>query len=270
MGSYKLCDKLGIKQKGAGDADWYRKCQTANAQAVCTAPDFKQAKCGVIPGDEFVQTYIGWDPWTGSEQYKAYGISSGLSANADNNKTTPSNPRWVATDDQKWALYHVPMSLACQGKVVVRSVFQMFKQPKPKTTCAGVRLAPTELKDAAAGQVVRCLLELPSGSGSEADRAVKAKEVKCWRCGDCGASGMGCPSVQGSWYVDTYTSIARGCGFDASKGFEYQLAGLRVDIGNNAQVVKFEVCSDPGCFDLAYEARKLEGAKACTDKACDF
>lgn len=228
---------------------------------------------------EYFQLYSGATLWRGHQKYQFKNQWLHSENRVDTplgNLVDPQRPLWIATGDT-WGLWHSPLSLTRQGKVLLRSVFQMHKQPKPKSTCAGVRLTPAEPiplpagpTDAAAVQVVRCLLELPAGSGTEAGRATRGKEVKCWHCGDCGASGNGCPSVQGAWYTDTYTMVARGCGFDRSKGFEYQIAGMRVEPGNEAQVVKFEVCNDPGCFDQAHEAKKLAAAKSCTAKACDF
>jgi hypothetical protein len=36
----------------------------------------------------------------------------------------------------------------------------------------------------------------------------------------------------------------------------------------NALVTKFEICQNPGCFDPAYEAAKLKGAKRCVKGKC--
>jgi hypothetical protein len=117
--------------------------------------------------------------------------------------------------------------------------------------------------------VVRCLLELPSGAGSESERAVKAKEVKCWRCQQCDdTAGTGCPSVQGAWYSDVHITQTEGCGFDRSKGWDFTMAEMVVNPGYTALVVKFEVCSDPGCFNEAHEEAKLANALPCNTKTC--
>jgi hypothetical protein len=137
--------------------------------------------------------------------------------------------------------------------------------PEAKTNCGGAHLWPKSNADT----VVRCLLELPTTGGSESERANTAKEVKCWRCGLCNdKTGTGCPSELGAWYCDVYAINADGCGFDRAKGWGMQMARMVVSPQFEAQVVKFEVCSDPGCFDQAYEAEKLAKALPCSRKSC--
>jgi hypothetical protein len=139
----------------------------------------------------------------------------------------------------------------------------MVEQPRTKSNCAGIRLRPRASTD----YVVRCLLELPTSGGSEFERATKAKEVKCWRCRVCDdTKGTGCPSEQGAWNSGVYITNADGCG---SRGWDMQYMQMVVNPGWVANVIKFEVCSDTGCFDQAYEERKAAKALNCGEKTAD-
>jgi hypothetical protein len=76
--------------------------------------------------------------------------------------------------------------------------------------------------------IVRCELELPSTGGSEEERALKAKETKCWLCGRCD-EGKGCPSGVGKWYSDSYTTTVPGCEIDPAEGYQMRTAGIDIN-----------------------------------------
>jgi hypothetical protein len=86
--------------------------------------------------------------------------------------------------------YGLP-SLACQGKAVVRSVFKQNNMAWNRPGCADFRLDSNALGDrlGKSPEVVRCELVLPSGGGSEVDRALRSKEVKCHICNACADGG---------------------------------------------------------------------------------
>lgn len=117
--------------------------------------------------------------------------------------------------------------------------------------------------------LVRCELELPSGSGSEQERAVRSKEGKCWLCNSCGDVGAaGCPSAVGRWYSDTVTAKFTGCAFSPTDGYAMQRVGIYIKAGTVVEIAKFEVCQDAGCYDAAYEAKKLDNARSCAFEKC--
>lgn len=170
------------------------------------------------------------------------------------------------------------MSLACKGRVVVRSVFKITKQPPVAKTatlqgtdCTNSRLVYIEDTSAAEGgaasPIVRCELQLPSGSGSEVERALRAKEVNCHVCDYC-STGAGCPSKAGVWYSDSFTTQAAGCGFDPKKGYTAHRVGININPNTEVLLAKFEVCSSPNCFNQASEDGKLKLAKACKNGKC--
>lgn len=64
------------------------------------------------------------------------------------------------------------------------------------------------------------------GDAGEASRALRAAEGPCWTCNLC-SDGGGCPSETGVWYSDSYTVNAKGCGFDAAKGYMAPRVGIR-------------------------------------------
>jgi hypothetical protein len=158
--------------------------------------------------------------------------------------------------------------------VVVRSVFKIVEEPAIKkaagwtgTDCTNSALARLDEGIRDASPVVRCELELPSAGGSEAERAVGAREGRCWTCGRRDL-GKGCPSATGKWYSDSYTTVATGCDFDASQGYEMHRVGFIITPETKIQLAKFEVCNSPGCFDAAYEQKKLKTAKPCENAKC--
>lgn len=185
-----------------------------------------------------------------------------------------SLPAEVAGVDRYNQLWVQPISLACQGRVVVRSVFKMLQEPEVRkaadwagTDCTNSALTHVDEAGRGASPVVRCELELPAGAGSEAERAVKAKESKCWLCGLC-VDGKGCPSGKGKWYSDSYTTTATGCNLDASKGHVMHRVGFNMNPRTKILLAKFEVCNSGSCFDPAYEQQKLKSARTCTKGAC--
>jgi hypothetical protein len=133
------------------------------------------------------------------------------------------------------------------------------------TDCTNAALVHIDEGGRDASDIVRCESELPSEG--EAERAVKAKEGKCWTCGRC-SSGTGCPSDKGKWYSDSYTTVATGCDFDESKGYAMHRVGFNINPGTRIELAKFEVCNSPGCFDAAYEQQKLKTAKTCEKAKC--
>jgi len=99
--------------------------------------------------------------------------------------------------------YRAPISLACQGAIVIRRVFKLSKLSWPSPKYCGYTHIYSTKENA---QVVRCELELPTGPGSEDARAVTAKEGKCYICDDCDKGG-GCPGkVSGRGHVEMRAS----------------------------------------------------------------
>jgi len=170
------------------------------------------------------------------------------------------------------------LSLTCKGPVVVRGVFKVHegynttKQP----TWAGINCTNTglvQLSDQPAAEggnasaVIRCELQLPATGGSEVERALKSKEVKCWQCGRC-SQGQGCPSNYGVWYSDTFTTGAQGCDFMPRNVYEAHKVGFVINPKTKVLLAKFEACNSPGCFDAAYEQAKQWTAKSCVNAKC--
>lgn len=165
------------------------------------------------------------------------------------------------------------ISLACKGPVVVRSVFKILEQ-RPLTSaeginCTFVRLDPWRVEALwqPTSPLVRCELELPSSGGTEAERALKAREASCWICGTC-PEGKGCPNQAGKWYSDSYTTVARGCDINATEGYEAPRTGIEMDRGTKFLLAKFEVCNSAACFNPAAESAKQKAAKACINGKC--
>jgi hypothetical protein len=73
------------------------------------------------------------------------------------------------------------------------------------------------------------------------------------------------PSPVNSFVVDL-----GGCGASPAALARYGdgRAVLILNKGMKALLAKFEVCQAPGCFDPAYEAAKLRGAKRCVNGKC--
>jgi hypothetical protein len=168
------------------------------------------------------------------------------------------------------------ISLACSGRVLVRSVFKITEQEPitlttvlglQGTSCTSSRLDTSATPNAADSTVIRCELQLPTGAGSEAERALKSKEVNCYKCGLCG-EGLGCPSKTGVWYSDTYTTNVSGCKIDAKQGYTARKAHININPGAKVLLAKFEVCNSARCFNQAYEDAKAKSAKACIRGKC--
>lgn len=172
-------------------------------------------------------------------------------------------------------------SLACQGPVVVRSVFKILDEPTSTladaikqgydgNNCTNSRLLLVDddevEKGGDASKVIRCELKLLSTGGSETERALKAKESRCWQCDLC-RDDLGCPTGIGKWYSDSFTTKARGCPKEG-EGYDYHQAGININPRTKILLAKFEVCSDPGCFDPAYEKAKQQAAKPCVKGKC--
>lgn len=235
---------------------------TATAQSAasqfCSSPDFKKLTCGFASEAEQT-TALGNQCLTCGTAFM--GLAGQL-------------PAEVA-GSRNYNQYGVrPISLACKGPLVVRSVFKLVEQPQVKqspgwagTDCTYSALTHIDEAGRGASPVVRCELELPSSGGSEAERALKAKEGRCWNCGLC-TDGKGCPSAVGKWYSDSYTTTAQGCDFDPQKGPSYHRAGINFNPGAKVLLAKFEVCNSPGCFDAAYEKAKQQAAKPCVNAKC--
>jgi hypothetical protein len=103
-----------------------------------------------------------------------------------------SLPRTYQWQSNVYALAYGLPSLACQGKAVVRSVFKQNNMAWNRPGCADFRLR-ADFGDTLgkATEVVRCELALPSGGGSETERALRSKEVNCRICNACGDGGCG-------------------------------------------------------------------------------
>lgn len=239
--------------------DW-KPADTAAAKAFCARPEFKQLRCGLAKAEEQDKTTARQCPLCGT----AY-------------RGLPAAPAVIEGVDRYPQSAVDVVSLACQGRAIVRKVFKIVKQPSYRAgkDCSGTMLdlihAETSSK---AGPTIRCELELPSGSGSEQQRATRAKEGKCWICTACPSSGetagnnFGCPSTIGQWYVDTVVTSFRGCTWDAKDGYAMERVGFNIRPGVTIEMAKFEVCNDPGCFDQAAEAAKLARAKLCWNGKC--
>lgn len=251
----------------------------ATATAFCSKIDFAQLQCGFATSAELKQTASGMLPSScfycnhaGEDQIAAASTSNApvpqlpISWPESANKASPSNPQ---------SLTQV-ISLACKGQVLVRTVFkntvgtqqsivqEAFRRPTQQD-CSVVQL--TTNNQAKQPTVVRCELQLPQGPGSEAERAVKAKEGQCYICNSC-ESGGGCPAKSGAWYSDSLLTTANGCGFDRSKGYQLQTVSIDVSAPGQIQLAKYDVCSSSSCFNQAYEAQKLKSAKACKNGKC--
>lgn len=232
------------------------------AKAFCASPALRTTKCGVITEAEGKATIINQCPLCGT-LYRAL----------------PDKLPTEVEGVDRYNQYAIDVvSLACKGPVVVRSVFKMVDQveasKKPDwdgTDCSNARLTYVDdtasSKGGSASPIIRCELELPNTGGSEAERAVKAKETKCYKCGLC-SEGSGCPSVTGKWYSDSYTTVAKGCDFDVKTGYEAHRVGMNINPYTKILLAKFEVCNNPGCFDPAYEQAKQKTAKACVRGKC--
>lgn len=85
----------------------------------------------------------------------------------------------------------------------------------------------------AASPVVRCELALPPSTGSEAERALRAKEGRCFLCTRC-SEGGGCPSNVGTWYSDSYTTSLSGCRLQDGKYLAHRV-GLNMNPGDKVR-----------------------------------
>lgn len=186
-------------------------------------------------------------------------------------------------DATAWKLF----SLACQGPVVVWSTFTILDQPPTTpeeaktngwdgTNCTLARLKPMgnqaldnndDTSTRKASSLIRCELDLP-GDVTDAERAVQAKTTKCWTCGLC-SEGQGCPSELNTWYYDTYTTEAQGCGFEAQKGASLDVAGMQLQGNTKIFLADFRLCNSPGCVDFEVESQKHQDAKKCINGKCE-
>lgn len=238
------------------------------AKAFCAAPSFKNLKCDFASESEIAATIKRQCPLCGT-------VYRGLPSKQE----LPAEVEGVDRYNQ-WGTEL--FSLACQGPVVVRSVFKMLEEPGVTqdqarssgwdgTNCTYSSMVRIDDEPASKGgnasPVIRCELELPDLGGSEAERAVKAKEAKCWVCGLC-SDGLGCPSGVGKWYSDSYTTTATGCDIDPQKGYIYHRAGININPRTRILLAKFEVCNSPGCYDAASEKAKQQAAKLCVKGKC--
>lgn len=165
------------------------------------------------------------------------------------------------------------VSLACKGTIVVRTAFKMLKQPtlekesdRDGTDCASVRTGADKNFGGPYAAVVRCELELPATGGSEAERAINAKDGKCWGCRLC-SDDQGCPSTLDKWYSDSYTVDVQGCGFDPQKWPGTQMPNVRLNPGTKILLAKFEVCNINECSDPPYV--KHGSVKSCVKGKCE-
>jgi hypothetical protein len=246
----------------------YAREDGRSVNALCASPTFKNLQCGFASDDEIGATIKKQCPLCGTR----FG-------------TLPKKtqlPAEVKGGDQYNQYGTELFSLACKGHVVVRSVFKMLEQPATTpeearssgwdgADCSNSRmvLINDELisKGGNASPVICCELELPTIGGSNAERALKAKEGKCWVCDWC-SEGGGCPSEVGKWYSDSCTTKATGCDFDPQKGYEFHRVGININPQTKILLAKFEVCNSPGCFDPAAEKAKQQAAQPCVKGKC--
>eukprot|EP00775_Hariotina_reticulata_P006222 gene6222-6459_t len=229
------------------------------AKAFCQSPAFKQTSCGWVTKQEEAATLANQCVSCGTAYMDAY-------------DTLPST---LETSASMYQIGQKVVSLACKGRVVTRSVFKFTQQPAvtkedaQRSGWAGTDCTYSRLFEVPSPgtPVVRCELQLPSSGGSEVDRALKAKEVKCWKCDGCGRGG-GCPAKTGVWYSDSATFTTQGCNFDASKGYAANTVGIVINPKTSVLLAKFEVCNSPNCFNAAYEDAKLANARPCVKGKC--
>lgn len=233
-----------------------------SAKQFCSSPDFRKMTCGFASDAEVEATIKKQCPLCGT-----------LYRNLPDK--LPAEVTGVDRYNQ-WGIRLI--SLACKGPVVVRSVFKILEEPPVKqqpgwegTNCTNSALVQVDDKSVSEGgqasEVVRCELQLGTSGGSEVERALAAKEGRCWQCGLC-STGKGCPSNKGTWYSDTYTTVARGCSFDPQQGYEYHRSGININPFTKILLAKYEVCNSPGCFNAEAEQAKIKAAKACVKGKC--
>lgn len=228
----------------------------ARVKAFCAAPDFRKLSCGFAGAAE---QNLKSSCWICGTAYRR--LHGGLPAEVEGHHTY--NQFIVEA-----------LSLACQGPVLVRSVFKMLEEPAVDKSAEGLQgtdctnFALINEGDKHASNTVRCELELAPSGGSEADRALTAKEKKCWMCGRCN-KGFGCPSGKGMWYSDSYTTAAKGCsGLDPAQAWNPRSAEININPKTKVLLAKFEACSPGSCFDPAYEQQKKQSARQCVKGVC--
>jgi len=242
--------------------------------AMCDSPSFKQQKCGFMPVSEGKIVHAPYDNLVLGSMGTCCRGFDGVAFKENNIveaeiKTYPDGTTGLSMSHNE---ARMTVSMACTGRFLVRMVFKVLSQPKKSNPawkdCTFSRLSPGSFESSAT-PVVRCELELPSGSGSEDARAVAAKETKCYICNLC-MDGGGCPATAGKWYSDTFMASSQSSCDDVRSG---KLTSKRWDrihlsIGSTFKMPKFEACSDPSCFDRAYEENKLKRAIKCTNGIC--
>jgi hypothetical protein len=230
----------------------------ARVKAFCASPDFRKLSCGFAGAAE--QKLKSDSCWRCGDGYRR--LQGSL----------PAEVEGIPDDDQ---FIVEPLSLACNGPVVVRTVFKMLSEAPVDnmarglqgTDCTPFRLINKGENDATPN-VVRCELELPPSGGSEAERALRAKEGRCWMCGLC-VKGFGCPSTKGKWYSDSYTTVAACCSSVDPRWWYPESAEINIfPKPTKVLLAKFEVCSPGSCFDPAYEQQKRQSARQCVKGLC--
>lgn len=215
---------------------------TDAALRLCVAPGFTTQQCALADDEEEAAT------------------TSCLHCGSQY-RFLPDPPAELGGHDSYYQIGVKILSLTCKGHVLVRSVFKMHEG-------GNISYAGTNCTNAGMDRdAIRCELHLPATGGSEVDRALKAKEVKCWQCGRC-SEGKGCPNQYGVWYSDTYTTVAQGCDFTPKDRYEAQQVGFVINPKTKVLLVKFEACNNPGCFNATYEAAKNMTAKPCVGGTC--
>ncbi|KAI8471845.1 MAG: hypothetical protein J3K34DRAFT_505604 [Monoraphidium minutum] len=248
---------LGGSSLVAAEPEEYSGVKDARgAVAFCKSPAFKAASCrynGRVSAEEEAATL-------NNQCFLCGTAYAGL--------PPPESLPAVIEGVDRYSQSHIDaVSLACAGPAVVRSVFKILEikcydtEDRDSRNCSGIRLdAPSSPP---AGPLVRCELKVAPGPGSEASRALVTKEGRCFVCGLC-SQGAGCPANIGQWYTETYVTSFSGCaGVDTKKGYYANRIGFHVNPGYKFLLAKFEVCNGPSCFNPAYEAAKLKGAKRC-------
>jgi hypothetical protein len=171
------------------------------AKAFCESPRFKSLTCGFASDAEVEATT------------KAQCFACGTLY-----FPMPKDLPTVIHGVDRYNQYGIRLvSLACKGRVLIRSVFKMTaaspiikRKGYEGINCTKSSMVHVDDEHVEGGSpIVRCELELPSTGSSEEERALKAKETKCWFCGWCD-DGKGCPSGVGKWYSDSYTTTVPG------------------------------------------------------------
>jgi hypothetical protein len=144
-----------------------------------------------------------------------------------------------------WRQAAMPVSLACRGKVVVRSVFKVKGGGCSRLTHSFDSYAISPVKNQREGDwITRCELVLPSsGYESENEAATHSIEVKCVECASC-TGDSACPLELNKWYSDTVRAeLPDTCLNTGKDPYGPWLPAIGIDPNTWVQLEKFEIQS---------------------------